>query len=90
MSSRDAPPSKTCFRALTELSEKSYKIRDSGNDIDSNFISISDLKINDLNLSEHVYRLENKKFILDSYHKEGKIPNFESTVSTKIISCNEL
>lgn len=80
---RDAPPSKTCLRAVTELSEKSYALRNA-RDFNSYFIRIDEFKITEMNLSEHISRLQKKRVAVDLYHEDGSIPDFESAVSDRI------
>lgn len=77
---RDAPPSTTFLRAITELLEKSQTLN-SAKDINSHFIRIGEIKIADLDFRELIYSLESKRLQLDSYVMKEEISDFETIVS---------
>ncbi|XP_065206278.1 superkiller complex protein 2 [Planococcus citri] len=84
---KDAPPSATFLRAVTELLEKSQTLSTS-EDINSNFIRITDFRIADFELHEIIYNLESKRFHLDSYVMKEDISDFE-TVFKKIFKVRQ-
>ncbi len=79
---RDDPPGKTCLRAISELSDRSYSIQKSGSLSSPNFISLNEIKVNNVNTIQIMTELIASKKKVESFNLETEIPNFESQVVT--------
>lgn len=77
---RDKLPSERYVRATSALLDRSYSIQTNGGLSGSNFLSLNDFKINDLNLVQIMADLKSKKKEVQSFNLESEIPDFETQV----------